>query len=146
MPIKIEPAAAGHLQEIRRISQESSPDPWSMATFHLFVEAGERLYVAVRGEQILGYVAFRPLIRSEAELLGIVVDKAEQGRGVGRFLLNYALSICKARGAEKIFLEVRAGNTSAQALYLAHGFLQTGSRKNYYKNPIEDAILMEKTL
>ena len=50
------------------------------------------------------------------------------------------------QGAEKIYLEVRSGNQRARAFYLKNGFTELGIRKNYYKNPTEDAILMSLDL
>ena len=54
------------------------------------------------------------------------------------------LSVCEARGATDLFLEVRASNEAAISLYRAFGFNPVGTRKNYYKNPSEDACLMAR--
>ena len=147
MPMTIEQARLAHLPEIERITQESSPDPWGMATLRRCLDSlSDCLYIAVDNGRILGYVVFHTQVLPEAELYNVVVDKAVRRQGVGTFLLNYVLTECATRGAEKIFLEVRASNKKAQALYRAHGFVQIDIRRGYYNNPIEDAIIMEKTL
>ena len=50
------------------------------------------------------------------------------------------------QGAQDVFLEVRAQNSAAQALYRSLGFVQTGLRRNFYATPADDAVLMQKTL
>ena len=62
-----------------------------------------------------------------------------RGRGMSRLLLARALTEMGSRGARSATLEVRAGNAPAKQLYQSHGFVLEGVRKNYYRDPIEDA-------
>ena len=62
---------------------------------------------------------------------------------LGRLFGVYALCL---QGAQDVFLEVRAQNSAAQALYRSLGFVQTGLRRNFYATPADDAVLMQKTL
>jgi ribosomal-protein-alanine N-acetyltransferase len=59
-------------------------------------------------------------------------------------LLEEGLRRAKARGAEAGYLEVRASNEAAQALYEQYGFKAVGRRRNYYDRPREDAVVMRK--
>lgn len=67
-------------------------------------------------------------------------------QGVARALLSWAFAALCLQGAQDVFLEVRAQNSAAQALYRSLGFVQTGLRRNFYATPADDAVLMQKTL
>ena len=75
----------------------------------------------------------------ELEITNIAVKKARQGEGWGSQLLAHLDHV-----DFPIFLEVRASNTSAQALYQKFGFEVIGKRQRYYHEPVEDAIIMKR--
>ena len=81
-----------------------------------------------------------------AELYNIAVDIRFRNEGIGSKLLDFIIQHCKNQGAENLFLEVRRSNESARKLYEKKGFIFDSVRKNYYKNPVEDAILMHLSL
>ncbi len=83
---------------------------------------------------------------AEAELESLAVTPALQGRGIGTTLLHATLAWAAEQGAEVSRLEVRASNERALRMYHKTGFRQTGIRPGYYTAPIEDAVLMERTL
>jgi len=74
------------------------------------------------------------------------VEAAGRRKGIGAELLDAALVEGKSRGAEAIFLEVRDSNTSARALYRSRDFEEVGRRRNYYKRPVEDAIVLKRLM
>ena len=80
-------------------------------------------------------------VDAEWELENIVVAPAQQRKGLGGQLLAAMISKARDGKGEAVFLEVRASNTPARALYEKTGFRQTGMRKSYYQNPLEDAVL-----
>ena len=86
------------------------------------------------------------LAADEASLESVTITPEHRGQGAGRALLTHALAALKAEGAALCFLEVRAHNTPALALYAALGFEAVGRRKNFYKNPPEDALVMRAEL
>lgn len=95
------------------------------------------------GKQIFplfGFLVARQ-ITSEWELENIVVGPESRGKGIGTRLLRELLTHAKQANGEGVFLEVRESNVVARALYEKLGFQQTGRRKSYYANPIEDAVL-----
>jgi [ribosomal protein S18]-alanine N-acetyltransferase len=89
---------------------------------------------------IVAYLAAHCL-DSDWELQYIAVAKESRRRGVGTYLLNEFISLVRATSGSRIFLEVRESNQSARAFYRKAGFEETGSRKSYYSDPSEDAIL-----
>ena len=138
----IEQAKQHHLAEILQIEGESFADPWSEALIARKMEdANTIFYVAVRNEEVLGHAVLQ-CIAPEAELEQIAVKSTARQQGIGRRLLEAVMREARSRNIETIHLEVRAGNTPAIALYRTLGFQDVGLRKNYYKNPSEDAVLM----
>jgi len=106
-----------------------------------------RVYFAVAldaTDRLLGY-AVTWFVLDEAELANIAVSPDVRGRGVGAVLLGGAIATAEARGSESMFLEVRASNVSAIALYTSHGFVEINRRKSYYKKPVEDALILRRT-
>lgn len=106
-------------------------------------EGGICYTAAVDGE-IAAYILGR-LIAPEGEIYRIATAPKFRRRGIAYRLLNYAIKCEKGRGLECLFLEVRASNTPAINLYKSHGFKDMGTRKNYYSNPTEDAVLMVRS-
>lgn len=93
--------------------------------------------------ELMGYLCGQ-IILDEGELHRIAVRPDLQHRGYGQALLTDFLTRSERAGAANILLEVRAGNTPAIALYTKNGFTRIALRKNYYKNPKEDALILEK--
>ena len=120
------------------------PDPWSERDFSdLICTEGAMCFSAVEGDRLVAFVAGR-IIAPEGEIYRVAVDPEYRRRGYGYRLLDYAMKTSRGAGLETAFLEVRAGNTAARRLYLAYGFKEVTVRRNYYKNPTEDAVIMIK--
>lgn len=96
-------------------------------------------------KEVVGAV-FMSVIASECELQNIVVSQKNKRQGIGERLLKRGLLISAERGAEVLYLEMRDSNNAARALYEKLGFHTVGRRKEYYKTPTEDAVLMKKDL
>ncbi|MGD1108188.1 MAG: ribosomal protein S18-alanine N-acetyltransferase [Terracidiphilus sp.] len=94
-----------------------------------------------RPESVQGFTV-ASLLPAQAELESIAVAAGSQRRGLGRMLFGALLNELRAGGVLEIVLEVRASNRAAVAFYRAAGFDQTGIRRAYYADPIEDAVLM----
>lgn len=91
--------------------------------------------------KVLGFAAFHRVI-DEADLGNIAVDPAHQRQGIGRALLQEARRRLQAAGAKRVFLEVRESNHSALQLYYSLGFGLQARRKEYYRDPVEDALVL----
>lgn len=92
--------------------------------------SGVWLSVARRGDQLIGFALGR-IVLEEAELLLLAVRPGERHQGTGRLLLDRFRTVAMARGASKLHLEVRDGN-SAKTLYFRSGFREAGRRRAYY--------------
>lgn len=139
-------AKAEHLDGIMEIERQSFPDPWSRGGVEVYLTdpSGEILAV-LEGQELVGFAIYH-VSYDESELFTIAVRADSRGRGVGRALLDAVLSGAGARGARKMYLEVRRSNTAARTLYKSAGFAVCGERRNYYEAPREDAILMDREL
>ncbi len=94
---------------------------------------------------IVGFLVARHL-SAEWELENIVVAPTAGRQGLGKRLLDALFSAaCETTGGA-VFLEVRESNTAARTLYERAGFEQTGRRKSYYTDPVEDALLYRRSL
>ena len=100
---------------------------------------------ALREGKVAGLAVFQ-LVCGEASLYAVSTAPAFRRQGVARALLSWAFAALCLQGAQDVFLEVRAQNSAAQALYRSLGFVQTGLRRNFYATPADDAVLMQKTL
>ena len=129
---------------IAAIEEASFPDPWSPRDVSdLITTEGGMCFTAAEDGVVVAYVLGR-LIAPEGEIYRVAVREDKRRRGIGYRLLDYAIKTSRGRGLESLFLEVRSKNTAAIKLYLAHGFREIGRRKDYYKNPTDDAIIMLK--
>lgn len=113
--------------------------PWSEKQILSDMQQDNVDYFFVKkDEKIVGFLAISQLAR-ELEITNIAIKKAYQGHGLGSQLLANLDHV-----DFPIFLEVRASNTPAQALYKKCGFGIIGKRKQYYHEPVEDAIIMKR--
>jgi ribosomal-protein-alanine N-acetyltransferase len=82
----------------------------------------------------------------EGELANLAVAASDRGQGVGAALLDAMLDDASARGTLQVYLEVRESNAAARRLYASKGFEEIGRRKQYYRSPTEDALILRRTL
>jgi len=78
----------------------------------------------------------------EFEILNMAVAREHRRLGIGSKLLESALEGSRKAGSARVYLEVRASNEPAIALYKRHGFTECGRRVKYYRDPVEDAVLL----
>jgi [ribosomal protein S18]-alanine N-acetyltransferase len=143
---RIRPATTADAARLAVLERRSFTDPWSEASFHevLALPGTIALIGEVDGAAV-GYFLAREILGS-AELLNLAVTPERRRRGIGQRLLEEGLAAVRSRGGREIFLEVRASNAAAQALYLGHGFRPAGRRRGYYQKPTEDALVLHLQL
>lgn len=116
---------------------------WHAGDFEAAIASKCDFPLVIRTTGLAGYAVLR-IIAPEAEVENICVTPACRRSGVGEALMEEMLRLAAERDAERIFLEVRAHNEPAKALYRKRGFIESYRRKNYYQGPTEDAIIMMK--
>lgn len=113
--------------------------------FSSYLSDSHGFFVTTVQDRVAGYSITR-VVADESELLNLAVEPDSRGRGIGGRLLDHCMQRCAAAGAVAMWLEVRASNQSARALYATRGFSEMGVRKRYYEAPREDAVLLRALL
>jgi ribosomal-protein-alanine N-acetyltransferase len=140
----IERMDAEDLPTVLSIESESFDDPWPEETFrselrHCWSEC--RVLRRRSDAELLGYMVFWRVV-DEVHLLNVAVRRTERHHHLGRLLLDYLLEYAREQKSRFVTLEVRRSNVTAIQLYETGGFHHVGVRKNYYRNPGEDALVM----
>jgi len=144
--MSIRPATSADLDAIMAIENASFPtDAWSTAMMHAELRSPHEHDVVLESAgRIVGYAGLRaPGGAMDADIQTIAIAAASRGRGQGRALLTALIVEAAARGARDLFLEVRADNPVAQALYRSEGFAEVGRRPRYYQPDDVDAVVMK---
>jgi ribosomal-protein-alanine acetyltransferase len=102
-------------------------------------------WVAELNEVPVGFLIGR-ITADEFEILNMAVSKAHRRSGIGSKLLETALEFSRIAGCARAFLEVRASNEPAITLYARHGLTECGRRARYYREPVEDALVLSLSL
>lgn len=139
----LRPMREDDLDIVMTIEQSAYAFPWTRGVFRDCLRSGYPAWLLHDGPRVLGY-GLLSLGAQEAHLLNVCIAPDAQGGGHGRRLLRALLQIAHARGAGRLYLEVRPTNTAAIALYHAEGFNEIGRRPRYYPagNGREDALVM----
>jgi [ribosomal protein S18]-alanine N-acetyltransferase len=144
----LRPAIESDLNEVVRIERSCFADPWSEESFRRLLVGHPAIFqvlVVPPENRVAGYViAFA--LGPDAEVLNIAVEQGFRGKGFAGQMLDVLLIDLGKRGVKAAFLEVRESNTAARALYGSRGFREIGRRKNYYRRPVEDALVMRRIL
>jgi ribosomal-protein-alanine N-acetyltransferase len=119
----------------------SLPWPERSFRFELTENPVARGWVAEVDGQIAGMLVLWFIV-DEAHIATIAVHPDFRRQGIGEQILLAALQAVHKEGARRVFLEVRAGNAAAQAMYKKYGFEFAGVRPRYYRDNNEDALLM----
>ena len=143
MSVEVREMRAADVAAVAALEATAFSTPWAEATFHkLLRRPGAEMGVLVEGERLLGYVVLWCVL-DQGEIANIAIVADRRGEGLGRLLLDETLETALHRGVKNVFLEVRASNAAARALYARRGFREIGVRKGYYDAPKEDALVLQ---
>jgi len=145
--VSIALASERDLPAIVAIEREAFSDPWSERSFREALDQPAVYFAVARSDadDVLGYVVAW-FVADEGQIANLAVVPAGWGSRIGRALLVAALEEASARGIVDIYLEVRDSNERARRLYAGCGFEPIGRRRGYYRRPLEDAIVLRRTL
>ena len=145
--ITLLPMTEAYAPGAARLDQITFPgEAWSEEAFLREARTPTSFYVvavAVLGEEVVGFAGMQQVL-DEGYITNIAVAESCRRKGLGRAMLSALIDHCRESGASFLTLEVRQSNAPAIALYESMGFLPEGRRKNFYRQPTEDAILMTK--
>ena len=151
---RIRTVEASHITDLMRIGAETNLSHWSAQSYLEEMKNSDAIMLRLVTEDndTIGFVVGRIVLggtvetQYEAEIYNIAVTEAEHGRGRGQLLFNAFHSACLEKNAVNIWLEVRESNHKAIAFYERNGFEPVQTRRSFYENPREHAILMKLTL
>ena len=134
----------GHVLQIAQLESVCFSDPWSVNS--IASELGNKLsvwLVAIEDNSVVGYVGSQTVL-GETDMMNIATHPDHRGKGIATSLIKELIAELTLRKSRSLMLEVRASNDTAIRLYHNLGFAEVGRRKNYYRNPKEDALIMRK--
>ena len=141
MVTKMEPQ---HVPQVAALERLCFSDPWSEASVASELDNELSLWlVALEGERVAGYVGSQTVL-GETDMMNLAVHPDFRRQGTAEARVTALVEALKGRGSHCLTLEVRDSNAPARALYEKLGFCQVGVRKNYYRNPKEDALILRK--
>lgn len=144
--VTVEDMRPEDVAEVLSIENVSFSTPWSEILFmNEIYKPGSLPKVARIEGRVAGYLCVSHVL-DEGHILNVTVHPDFRLRGIASLLVQHALRILGSKDCKKIFLEVRASNGAARALYERSGFCVIGTRKSYYTSPTEEAIIMARYL
>ena len=133
-----------HVAQIAELEAICFRDPWSEKSVASELNNPLSLWlVALDGERVAGYVGSQSVM-GESDMMNVAVHPDYRRRGIAEKLCLALVDALREKGNHCLSLEVRSSNAPAKALYEKLGFVQVGLRKNYYRNPREDACILRK--
>lgn len=140
-------ATQGDVPAIVDIERISFGDPWFEATFRDLLRLRHAIFLVAtegRGGSVCGYV-IAAVVAGEAEILNLAV--APQSRAAASEADSSTLDLeSLASGERERFSRVRESNSAALALYTSRGFATLTRRARYYRNPVEDALVLRRAV
>ena len=132
------------LLQVCEIEKDNFSLPWSENSFLESMERNDTVFlVAMLGEEVAGYLGCY-CIAGEGEITNVAVKASHRRKGIGGRLLEELYEEGALLETHEFFLEVRESNEAAIGLYTRQGFVKEGIRKNFYEQPVENAVIMWK--
>ena len=144
--ITIERMSETDLEEVALLERLCFSDPWSKRSFEEELKHRFSIPLVVKfGTKVVGYTCLWHM-DDQMEIANFAISPEFRGKGIGKMMMERVLSEAKKRDCLSVMLSVRESNLSALNLYAKSGFVEVERRKNYYRLPTEDAIIMAKNL
>ena len=142
--IRLTEMKAEHVPQVAELERICFADPWSEKSIASELNnIWSYWLVALWDETVIGYIGSQSSC-DETDVMNVAVHPDHRRKGIAESLIGCLVTELKNRGSHALMLEVRASNAPAIALYEKLGFRQVGLRKNYYRNPKEDALILRK--
>ena len=142
---QVEPLrSAADLDSVLAIEEASFTNPWTREMYlaDLARPADAFCFIARDPDgSVVGFCSFWR-VADEIHINNVAIRPAYRGRGLGTALMHHVLAEARRFGARRATLEVRSSNEGARRLYERLGFRVTGTRRNYYSHPVEDALIL----
>ena len=142
--MRITQMTSAHVAQVAELEKICFSDPWSEKSVASELTNPLSLWlVALDGETVAGYIGSQSVM-GESDMMNVAVHPDHRRQGVAETLVTELVSALAEKGNHCLTLEVRASNAPAISLYEKLGFARIGLRRNYYRNPKEDALILRK--
>ncbi len=132
------------IESVFEIQEKQNLSYWSIEDYQSEIDNLDAVFLVAESEdRIVGFILARLIATLKvSEIVNFAVVEKHQKRGIGKLLLIGLSSVLTASNYKKIELEVREQNLKAINFYLKNNFIKDGIRKNFYRNPFDNAVLM----
>ena len=135
---------AAHVPQVAELERICFADPWSEKSVASELDNKWALwFVALEEDKVAGYIGSQTCL-DETDMMNVAVHPDHRNKGIATGLIVGLVEALQERGSRCLTLEVRASNEPAIRVYRALDFVEVGRRKNYYRNPREDACILRK--
>lgn len=144
--ISLRSATPNDVDGIATIERLAFSDPWPASAFRELIEQSHARVVVAhdREHTVRGYCVLLHVL-DEGEIANIAVALDARKQGIAARLLDDALNAARQMGLRTVYLEVRVSNDPARMLYDSRGFIPIARRRAYYREPLEDALVLRWT-
>ena len=137
------PIEARHIAPIAKLEKICFSEPWSAEGIVGAYKTGTRFFIAENSRHFIGYIGIKAVI-DEGYITNVAVFPQYRNRGAATALIERVFGFAREKQLAFVSLEVRASNIAAITLYEKLGFKTEGRRRDFYRNPREDALIMTK--
>ena len=142
--MKIIPMTDAHVNAVAALEAICFADPWSANSVASELTNPLSCWlVALEADTVVGYIGSQTVM-GETDMMNVAVRPDHRRKGIAESLIRALVQKLKECESHCLTLEVRASNAPAIALYEKLGFTEAGRRRNYYRNPKEDALILRK--
>ena len=152
--VRIRPVRCTDIADLIRLGEVANLSPWSAQNYLDELKNPDAIMLRLisADNAVVGFIVGRTVsggcidVVADAEIYNIMVDAEHRKLGLAQLLLDSFLNECRRRQVVNVWLEVRESNYPAIAFYTKNRFQQVHTRKNFYSNPTENALLMRRFL
>lgn len=144
-------ATFGHLYTAENLAHHLE-EARSEAAFVKYLQEGDTILVAFEGDALLGYVKFGAVkmpvaaTANDCELHHLYIEPDAQGRGLGRMLMDAAMSHPRMRSADGVYIGVWEENLRAQRFYDSYGFSRIGEYTYYVGEHADREFILHRRM
>lgn len=144
--MQINKLSESNVNKVRQIEEECFAHPWSLDSIRAELDKeGSFFFVAEDNGSPVGYIGFN-IVLDEGYIANVAVRHKYRRQGIAKILIQTVIDTAVNNNLAFVTLEVRPSNRNAVSLYKKYGFEEVGRRKNFYRDPTEDGLIMTKFL
>ena len=133
-----------HIAQVAALEKLCFSDPWSENSVASELRNPLSCWLVAEEDGVVAVYVGSQTVMDESDMMNVAVHPDYRRKGISEALVAELVEALKKQESHCLTLEVRVSNEPAKALYEKLGFTQVGLRKNYYRNPKEDALILRK--